>query len=94
MHGFEHLLAHGLVVVVQLGDIRPVVLHHQVTQAVAVVPAFVLGPLTVRCRMVSHPVKDDLKALVVRFGKEVLEVRAGTELGVDRAVIDDGVVTS
>ena len=56
MHRFLHLRAHRLAVVVQFGDVRPVVLYHQVAQAVAVVPTLVLGPLAVRCRMVSYPV--------------------------------------
>ena len=94
VHGFEHRLTHVLVLVVQFGDIRPVVLHHQVAQAVTIVPSFVLCPLAVRRRMVSHPVEDHFKALLVGSGEEMLEVRARTELGVDSAVVDDRVITA
>ena len=94
MHRFLHLCAHRLAAVVQLGDIRPVVLNHQVTQAVAIVPALVLGPLAVRCRVVRYPVEDDFKAHLMRLFEKMLEVGTRTELGVDRAVVDDGVVTA
>ena len=94
MHSLQHGIAHVLVLVVEFGDIGPVVLHHQVTQTVAIVPAFVLGPLAVRCGMVSHPVEDDLKAHLVCGSKEMFEVRARAELGIDGAVVDDGVVTA
>ena len=94
MHRFLHLCAHCLAVVVQFGDIRPVVLNHQVTQAVAIVPALVLGPLAVRRRVVRYPVEDDLKAHLMRLFEKMLEVGTRTELGVDRAVVDDGVVTA
>jgi len=44
--------------------------------------------------VVGHPVKNDFKALFMGGSKEVLEVRTGTELGVDSAVINDGIVTA
>ena len=94
MHRFEHLGTHVLVVIVQFGDIRPVVLHHQVSEAVTVMPSLMLRPLAVRSCMVSHPVEDHFEALFVCLFEEMLEVRACAELGVDRAVIDDGVVTA
>ena len=94
MHRFLHLCAHRLAVVVQFGDIRPVVLYHQVTQAVAVMPALVLRPLAVRRGVVSNPVEDHLKAHLMRLIEKMLKVGTRTKLGVDCAVVDDGVVTA
>ena len=94
VHRFQHFCAHVLVVIVQFGDIRPVVLYHQVSEAVAIVPAFVLRPLAIRSGVVSYPVEDDLEALLMCRFEEVLEVRAGTKLRVDSAVVDDRVVTA
>ena len=93
-HAAEHLLPHGLVLIVEFGDVCPVVLYHQVTQRVAVVPAFVFGPLAVGSGVVGYPVEDNLKAHLVRFGEEMLEVGACAELGVDGAVVDDRIVTA
>ena len=94
MHGFEHLITHVLVVVVQFGDVGPIVLYHQVTQAVAVMPSVILGPLAIRRRVVGYPVEDDLKALLVSRCQEMLEVLACTKLRVDSAIIDDRVVAA
>ena len=94
VHRFEHLVAHILVVVVQFGDVRPVVLHHQVAQTVTVMPAVVLGPLAVRRRMVGYPVEDHLEAHLVCLCQEMLEIGTCTELRIDGAVVDDGIVTA
>ena len=94
MHGFKHFITHVLVLIVQFGDIRPVVLYHQVAQAVAVVPAVVLGPFAIRSCVVSYPIEDDLETLFMRCLEEMLEIGARTELRIDSAVIDDGIVTA
>ena len=57
-------------------------------------PAVVLCPLAVGRGVVGYPVEDNLKAHLVRFGEEMLEVGAGAELRVDGAVVDDRIVTA
>ena len=94
MHGFEHLIAHVLVLIVQLGDVSPIVLNHQITQTVPIMPAFVLGPLTIRRCMVGNPVEDYLEAHLVCLAQKMFKVRARTELRVDGAVVNDGIVTA
>ena len=94
MHRFEHLIAHVLVVVVELGNVRPVVLNHQVSEAVAVMPSLVLRPFAVRSGVVGYPVENDLKTLFVGCFEEMLEVSTRTELRVDGAVVDDRIITA
>ena len=94
VHGFLHLSAHVLVVVVEFGDIGPVVLHHEVAEAIAVVPAFVLGPLAIWSGVVSYPVKDNLQTQLVCLCEEVLKVSTCTKLRVEFAVVSDGIVAT
>ena len=94
VHRLQHLVAHILVLVVEFGDIGPIVLNHQVTEAVAIVPSVVLGPFAVRRRVVGYPVEDHLEPLLVGGSQEMLEVGTCTELGVDGAVVDDRVITA
>ena len=93
-HATEHFVAHVLVLVVEFGDVGPIVLHHEVAEGVAVVPAFVLGPFAIGRGVVGNPIEDNLKAHLVRFGEEMLEVGACAELGVDGAIVDDRIVTA
>ena len=44
--------------------------------------------------MVGYPVEDNFETHLVGLGQEMLEVGTCTELGVDGAVVDDGVVAA
>ena len=57
-------------------------------------PTIVLRPLAIRSSVVCYPVQNHLEALLMRFLKEMLEVFSGTKLRIDRAVVDNRVVTA
>ena len=94
MHRFEHLVAHLLVLVVEFADVSPIVLNHQVSETVTVMPTFIFSPFAIRSGVVCNPVQYHFEAHLMSHFKEVLEVCACAELRVDLTVVDDGVVTA
>ena len=94
VHGFLHGSTHVFVLIVELADVRPIILNHQLAVLVAVVPTCVLRPFAVRSGMVGNPIKDNLHAQLVRLGKKMLKILARTELGVELAVVNNAVITA
>ena len=83
MHCFEHLLTHVFVFVIEFGDIGPVVLHHEVAEAVAIMPALALGPLAIGRGVVGYPVEDDFHAELVGAVDKRNEVLSCAELMIE-----------
>ena len=93
-HALLHLGPHLLGLVVELGDVRPVIFDNRVALRVADVPVgrFPRHPRMIRRGVVGHPVDDDLEAKVVGRADKVVEILQGAELRVDVAIVLDGVV--
>ena len=93
-HGGRHCCTHVRVAVVELGDVRPVVLHDGVAQRVTYIPVgrALLDPAGIGRGVVGHPVQDYAQPESVGFGQEPVEILQRAEFGVDGFVAGDGVV--
>ena len=93
-HALLHLGAHLGVVVVELGDVGPVIFDYGPALLVAHIPRRVLlrHPGVVGRGVVRDPVYDEPESEFVRLREEGVEVRERAEFGVDVAVVAYGVI--
>ena len=93
LHALDHLGAHLIVIVIELSGIRPIVGRYDIAVFIGFVPVLVLGdPRVIPAGMIGYPVQNDLEALFVSGGHQVLEIVQCAEFGVHVLIIGDRVV--
>ena len=93
LHTADHLGAHLIVLVIQLSGIRPVIRRLDRAVVLVLVPVrVILDPRAVPTRVIGDPVKNDLKAHLMRLIDKVLKVLGRTEFGVDALIVARGII--
>ena len=93
--GFHRVIEGGVVLVVEMGDVSPVVLRGEVAEGIEEIPVPVFHrPGVVAAGVVGYPVEDHFEALFVGGGQEVVEVFERAEFGVHGAIVLHGIVAA
>ena len=93
-HRTAHFPAHVVIVIIQFGDIRPVVLGDSISERIPDIPVCRSAgfPHGIRRRMICHPVQYYLEPVSVRPVKEILEILHCPEFRIYGAIIGNGII--